>query len=159
MTPGRGGRSRPLLVGGALLAVVACTLPWGRTASAVGALPSVSYGFDGPGVLVFVAAATVLALLALPYAAGRPVPPLDGGLALVALPYAAGRPVPPLGGGLALVAPVALGAVGLVVRGVQLVGFDAIGLPDRSPGLWLATVGVALMAVGAAWALPNRPPA
>ncbi len=136
MTSARAGRARPLLVAGALVALVACALAWGRTASALGTLPSVAYGFDGPGVLVFVAAAAVLALLALPYAAGRPVPPLDGGLALAV--------------------PVALGVVGLVVRAVQLAGFGALGLPDRSPGLWLAAVGVVLMAAGAASLLPER---
>jgi hypothetical protein len=111
-------------------------LPWGRTASAVGSLPPVAYGFDGPGILVAVASAVVLALVALPYAAGRPVPPLDSALACAV--------------------PVALGAVGLVVRGVQLSGMDAVGLPDRSPGLWLAAVGVGLMAVGVASVVPER---
>ena len=136
MTPRREGRARPLLVAGALLALIGCALPWGRTASSVGMLPSVAYGFDGPGICVLIAAFAVLALLALPYAVGRPVPPLDGALALVV--------------------PVALGTVGLVVRGVQLAGFGALGLPDRSPGLWLAAVAVVLMAVGAATLLPER---
>jgi hypothetical protein len=139
MTARREGRVRLLLVAGALLALVACALPWGGTPSSVGTLPSVAYGFDGPGILVFVAAAAVLALLALPYAVGRPVPPLDGALALLV--------------------PVALGVVGVAVRAVQLAGFAALGLPDRSPGLWLAAVGVVLMAVGAASLLPERPAA
>ena len=136
MTPRREGRARPLLVAGALLALVACALPWGRTESTVGTLPSVAYGFDGPGILVFIAAAAVLALLALPFAVGRPVPPLDGALAVAV--------------------PVALGVVGLVVRAVQLAGFAALGLPDRSPGVWMAALGVVLMAVGAASLLPER---
>ena len=123
-------RREALVALGAVLAVVACALPWGTTAGGDGMLPPLSYGFDGPGLLVLVTATAVLALLALPWALGHPLPPLTGPLPLVAL--------------------IALGAVGLLVRAVQLLDLGVLGLPDRSPGFWLAALGVVVMAVGVA---------
>ena len=128
-------RPRLLVAAGAAIALVACALPWGRTAGVTGNLPVLTYAFDGPAVLVLIAAAGALALLAVAHVA-----PDAGGWAE--------RP-------LALAAVVAIAFVGLVVRSVQLLDLDAVGLPDRSPGLWLAAFGVALMAWGVARMTPE----
>ena len=129
-------RGRPVVAAGAVLALVACALPWGRTAAARGNLPPISYGFDGPAILVFIAAALTLALLALPFATADRPPLLD-------------RPV-------VLAAVLALGAVGLVIRAVQLLDLGVLGLPDRSPGFWLAALGLVLMLWGASPLLTGR---
>jgi hypothetical protein len=129
-------RSHALAAAGAAAALVACALPWGRTDAVGGNLPPLTYGFDGPALLVFIAAALVLALLALPFATADRPPLLD-------------RPV-------VLAAVLALGAVGLVIRAVQLLDLGVLGLPDRSPGFWLAALGLVLMLWGASPLLTGR---
>ena len=123
------GRGRWLASIGSALALLGCLLPWGRT-SGVGLPAASTSAFDGIGVLVFIAAVAVLALAALPYAAGDQPVALDR----------------PLSFGIAA----ALGVVGLAVRALQLLALQVLGLPDRSPGLWLAGLGMALVVWGTA---------
>ena len=63
------GRGRIIAGIGSILALVACLFPWGQTAG-IGLPPERTGAFDGFGILVFVAAIGLLALIALPYAAG-----------------------------------------------------------------------------------------
>ena len=124
------GRGRLLVAIGSVVVVVASFLPWYTIGGA--ALPALTgNAFDGAGIVVFLAAAACLALLVLPYAE-----PDDQPLDL-------DRPFI-----FALVA--VIGAIGLVLRLVQLQGMRALGLPDRALGLWLAAAGLALIAWGVA---------
>jgi hypothetical protein len=122
------GRGRVIAGIGAILTLIACFLPW-YTVGGEGGLPALtSNAFDGPGILVFLAAVGILALIALPYAAGDQ-------------PLGIDRPA-------AFVFVVSVGIAGFVVRALQLIGLEALGLPDRALGFWLAAVGLAIMAWG-----------
>ena len=124
------GRGRVIAGIGAVVTLVACFLPW-YTVGGDGGLPALSSNaFDGTGILVFLAAVGVLALIALPYAAGDQ-------------PLGIDRPV-------AFVLVVAIGVAGYLLRIVQLFQREALGLPDRALGFWLAALGLAIMAWGAA---------
>ena len=123
------GRGRLLASVGALLALLAIALPWWRVGGTPG-LPSVSgNGLSGAGIVVLLAAVLLLALVVLPYAAGDRPQPLDRAASFLAV--------------------TALAVIGLAVSVLQIFDSGGLGLPDRSPGLWLAAVGVALMGWGA----------
>lgn len=121
------GRGRLVAALGALLILAGSILPWYSTGGGSGELPArVLHAFDGSGFLSFVAALGILALVALPYAAGdRPVA-LDRWLSFGLL--------------------AALAFVGVLLWPVGLLGDLAAGLlPDRAAGFWIATVGVAIV--------------
>jgi hypothetical protein len=125
------GRGRAMATLGAILTLVGCVLPWYTTAG-VG-LPATSINaFDGPGILVFMAAIGIIAMVLLPYAAGDQRLGLDRPLAF------------------ALVA--GLGAAGLLLKIIQQAGqYELRGMfPDRALGLWVAAVGIAIIAWGTA---------
>ena len=123
------GRGRILAGIGAVLVLVGCLLPWYRVGGDGGLPPVSANGFVGPGILVWLAALAVLAIIALPYAAGDQ-------------PLAIDRPA-------SFVVVVAVGVAALALRLLQLFGDGALGLPDRAPGLWIAIVGLAVAAIGA----------
>lgn len=130
------GRGRLLASSGAVVMLIGCLLPWWTAGGS--ALPARSgNGLEGAGILVFLAAVATLALVALPYAAGdRPV--------------ALDRPA-------SFVATVVVGVVALALAVVQLLEPGGLGLPDRSPGLWLAAIGLAIVAWGAAEVVSEPP--
>lgn len=130
------GRGRLIVGIGAVLALVACLFPWGQTAG-IGLPPVKTGAFDGFGILVFVAAIALLALIALPYAAGDQPIGLD-------------RPL-----SFAIVAIVAI--VGFLLKVWQLVQDDLLGLPDRGLGLWLAGIALAIVIWGLAEMLAEGP--
>ena len=130
------GRGRFIAALGALVVLAGCLFPWGQTAG-VGLPPLRTGAFDGFGIVVFVAAVALLALVVLPYAAGDQ-------------PMALDRPL-----FFGLVA--ALGVMGYLLKVWQILGLGLLGLPDRAPGLWLAGLGVVLTVWGAA-ALLTEPP-
>jgi hypothetical protein len=119
------GRGRLVAAVSALLILVGCLLPWFTAGGSDGIPPIQGNAFEGPGILVFLAALATLALVALPYAAGDHPLAIDRWWAYAVL---------------AIVA-----AVALVVR-VAGIAADAGGmgtmLPDRAPGLWLTAAGV-----------------
>ena len=123
------GRGRQLAALAAIVIVVGCILPWWQFGAEAGDLPARSgNAFEGSGILVFFAALATIALLALPYAAGERPVWIDRPLSFVALGIVAW--------------------IGLGIRVVQLAtlpGSSAIGLPDRSPGLWLTGFGLILL--------------
>jgi hypothetical protein len=122
------GRGRLLASLGALLALLSMALPWWRVGGTPG-LPEVSgNGLSGAGIVVLLAAALILALVALPYAGSDRPQPLD-------------RPA-------SFVLATGLGVVGLAVSVLQIFDSGGLGLPDRSPGLWLAAAGMALAVWG-----------
>ena len=125
------GRSRFLAALGALIALVGCFLPWWSRGGENG-LPVLSgTGFESLGILVFAASIATLALVTLPYASERPV--------------AADR-----WSSYAIIA--AVGWLGFGYRIVDLYAvrafsFDApADVITRIPGLWLAGIGLAILA-------------
>ncbi|MGC8634055.1 MAG: hypothetical protein ACP5VP_05245 [Candidatus Limnocylindrales bacterium] len=130
------GRGRLIVGVGSIVALLACLLPWGQTAG-VGLPPLQTGAFDGFGILVFVAAIGLLALIALPYAAGDQPVPLDRPLAF----WLVG----------------AVGLVGFLLKLWQIVGDGLLALPDRGLGLWVAGIGLAIVVWGLAEMLTERP--
>jgi hypothetical protein len=130
------GRGRLITAAGAILTLVGCFLPW-YTVGGDGGLPALSSNaFDGTGIIVFLSAVAILALIALPYAAGDQPLGIDRPATFVLL--------------------VVVGMAGFAIRIVQLVGLDALGLPDRALGFWLAALGLLIMAWGAAEIVSER---
>ncbi len=109
--------------------LVASVLPWWQLGGSEGIPPIGGNAFEASGILVFLVALATLALVALPYAAGdRPVS-IDRWVSYL----------------LILVA----GLLGLALRLLDFVtgGLPLEGLrPDRAPGLWLAALGLAVLA-------------
>ncbi len=130
------GRGRLIAAAGAILTLIGCFLPW-YTVGGDGGLPALSSNaFDGAGIIVFLAAIGILALIALPYAAGDQPMGIDRPATFVLL--------------------VAVGIAGFAIRAFQLVTLDALGLPDRALGFWLAALGLLIMAWGAAEIVSER---
>ena len=124
------GRARTLVAIAAVLVLVGCLLPW-WTVGGDGALPALSgNAFDGPGILVFLAAVASLALLTLPYAAERPIG-ADRWPAYTLLVVAAW--------------------IGYLWRVFDLWGSGAFTFGDpaevftRMPGLWVVGIGLAIL--------------
>lgn len=129
--PRRFGRSRLLIAIGALVTLLGCFLPWYTVGGE--ALPAESSNaFDGAGIVVFVVAVALLAMLAVPYAARDQQQQLR------------------LEGLGPFVLLVTVGMLGLALRIFQLSGESALGLPDRALGLWLAGIGLVICAWGTA---------
>lgn len=119
------GRGRLVAGFSAVLILVGCALPWFRAGGSEGIPPIEGNAFEGPGILVFLAALATLALVALPYAVGDRPFALDRWWAFAAVALVAA------GGLLARVIAIASEAGGIAAM-----------LPDRAPGLWLTAVGV-----------------
>ena len=125
------GRSRLLAALGALIALVGCFLPWWTRGGGDG-LPVLSgTGFDSLGILVFAASIATLALVTLPYASERPVPADRwSSYAIIA----------------------AVSWLGFGYRVVDLYTLRAFSFDEpadvvtRMPGLWLAGIGLAILA-------------
>jgi hypothetical protein len=122
------GRGRLLATIGALIVLVGCVLPWySATAGNTGLTPVTTNAFSDKGIVVFMCALVVLALVSLPYAAGDKPLALDRALSYV------------------IVVLLAIGA--FAWRTLDFVLIDATGLrPDLAPGLWISAVGLVFLA-------------
>ena len=136
------GRGRTLAAVGSVLVVVGSVLPWWRL-EPEGGLPALTgNAFDGAGILVFLAGVATLALVALPYAAGDRPLGIDRPLAFAILAV--------------------LGWVGLGWRIFQLITLGAFRFDEpiqvltNGPGLWLAGIGLVMMA-RAAYLMTREP--
>jgi hypothetical protein len=120
------GAGRRLAAFASVLIVAACFLPWWQTSTELGLPPRTGNAFDGSGVLVFFAALAIIALLALPYAAGD-------------VPVGLDRP-------LSFLVTTVVGWIALIARLVDLAlaNVDAV-FPQRAYGLWLAALGLILL--------------
>ena len=68
------GRARMLAGAGAAITLVGCVLPWWTVGGGTNEITQMSgNAFDSSGILVFMAALAVIALVTLPYARERPV--------------------------------------------------------------------------------------
>ena len=119
------GSGRRLAGLASLIIIVACVLPWWQTSGELG-LQLAGNAFDGSGVLVFFVALAIIALLALPYAAGDVPVGLDRPLSFLILTV--------------------VGWIALAVRlvGLAAANFEAV-FPQRAYGLWIAVLGLALL--------------
>jgi hypothetical protein len=125
------GRSRFLAAIGALVMLAGCFLPW-WTFGGTDGLPAFSgNAFDSLGILVFAAAIATLALVTLPYASERPVPADRWST-------------------YAIIAGV--GWLGFAYRVIDLFIQRAFQFREpaevvtRIPGLWLAGIGLVILA-------------
>jgi hypothetical protein len=120
------GAGRRLAGLAAIVIIAACFLPWWQTSSDLGLPPRSGNAFDGSGVLVFFVALAIIALLALPYAAGDVPVGLDRPLSFLILTV--------------------VGWLALAVRVVDLAlaNLDAV-FPQRAYGLWIAALGLILL--------------
>jgi hypothetical protein len=130
---GGGGRFRILVLLGALAMIGSGFVPWwhsgGDRVSGVLVPESQGIGLEGPGLLIFGAAIVALVLLDIGYMRGRWGFVLDAPAVYLVL-------------GL-------VGAGALAYRGWELWSVGYLPLPQQSPGLALAAVGVALVLYGA----------
>jgi hypothetical protein len=120
------GRSRRVAGLAAVVLLIACSLPWFGTSTDAGLPPISGNAFQGSGVLVFFVGLAVIALLALPYAAGDTPVTLDRPLSFLILTVI---------GWLAL----ALRAIDLAVANVEVL------FPTRAFGLYLAALALIVL--------------
>lgn len=124
-------RSRLLAAAAAIVMIVGCVLPWWTVGGADGLPVRSGNAFASYGILVFAAAIATLALVTLPYASTRPVS-ADRWLTYAIIG--------------------ALGWFGFLARLLDLffVRAFAFGEPadalTRVPGLWVATIGLLMLA-------------
>ena len=130
---GGGRRFRFLILLGALAMIGSGFLPWwragGESVSGVLVPAQEGIGLEGPGIVIYGAAIGALVLLDIGYMRGRWGFFLDSAWTYLAL-------------GL-------VGAAALAYRGWELWSVGYPPLPQQSPGLALAAVGVALVLYGA----------
>lgn len=135
------GRGRFLVLLGAVIALVGMALPWVTYGEGVGGVltPIQGNGFDGAGILVFIACVLLLGLLTLPYASKTGTHSLDRPLSYLAI--------------------TGVGVAGLLIQMVSFFSSGHLGFPDRAPGLWLAGGGLFVICWGVGELLGERPTA
>ena len=137
-----GGRFRALILLGALAMIGSGFLPWwragGDSVSGVLVPAEEGIGLQGPGLVIFGAAIAALVLLDIGYMRGRWGFILDTPAVYLSLGV--------------------VGAAALAYRGWELWSVGYLPLPQQSPGLALAAVGVALVlyGAGAGFGAPRR---
>lgn len=126
-------RFRVMILLGALAMIGSGFLPWwragGDSVSGVQVPAEEGIGLQGPGLVIFGAAIAALVLLDIGYMRGRWGFILDTPAVYLVLGV--------------------VGAVALAYRGWELWSVGYLPLPQQSPGLALAAVGVALVLYGA----------
>lgn len=132
------GRGRTLIGVGAVLGIISMPLPW-LTAGGIVLPVRTDWGFSGAGVVMFVAAVLMLALIVLPFTTETRQVSLD-------------RPV-------VFAALLAAGIAGLALALVDLLGGEASYslTPLDAPGLWLAIVGMAVATWGVLELFAEKP--
>ena len=130
------GRGRLLITLGAIATLAGTVPPWWTVGGTV--TPAFSgNAFEGSGILVFIASLGLLALVVLPFTRREREAAIDRPSSYVLL--------------------AALGIGGFILRVLEINGMEALGLPDRAPGLWLSGAGLAIIAWGLAELLNERP--
>jgi hypothetical protein len=134
------GRGRTLIAIGAVMGILSMPLSWQKAGGVV--LPvSTDWGFSGAGVVMFLAAVLMLALIVLPYTTKTHEFVLDRPVVYLALLLA--------------------GIGGLAVAVANLIGGDAQYslTPLDAPGLWLAIAGMAVTTWGVLELFAEKPAA
>lgn len=137
------GQGRTLAALAALVIAAGAVLPWYTAGGEVGGIPALSVNAFGglAGLVTFLSALSVLALVALPYAAGDQPVGVDRWPSYLLLVLA--------------------GIAGVLVTVLQVVTGDlglAVFRPDRAPGIWITVVGLVALARAAfeIWQEPER---
>ena len=133
------GRGRTLIAIGAILGLIAMPLPW-LTVGGIVLSAQTANGFEGSGVVMFLASVGMLALIVLPYTTKTRRLAIDRPVAYLALLL------------------IALGGLGVEV--INLFNTDGNSLvPLDAPGLWLAMAGMAIATWGVLELFAERPAA
>jgi len=133
------GRGRTLIAIGAILGIIAMPLPW-LTVGGIVLSAQTANGFEGAGVVMFLASVGMLALIVLPYTTRTRRLAID-------------RPV-------AYLALLLIALAGLGVEAIDLFTTDGNSvMPLDAPGLWLAIVGMAIVTWGVLELFAERPAA
>lgn len=129
-----GGRFRLLVLGGALAMIGSGFLPWwragGEEVSGVVVPAHEGIGLEGPGIVVYGAAVLALVVLDIGYMRARRGFALDTSVTYIVIGAVAG--------------------LALVYRAWQLWSVGYVPLPQTSPGLAVAAVGIGMMLYGGA---------
>jgi hypothetical protein len=133
------GRGRTLIAIGAILGIIAMPLPW-LTVGGIVLSAQTANGFEGAGVVMFLALVGMLALIVLPYTTRTRRLAID-------------RPV-------AYLALLLIALAGLGVEAIDLFTTDGNSvMPLDAPGLWLAIAGMAIVTWGVLELFAERPAA
>ena len=132
------GRGRLLVVLGALTTLAGMIPSWWKLPRTNAAALS-GNGLEGAGIIIFLGALALLAVVTVPYATR------DGDAAI-------DRP-----GSYVLLALMAVGA--FLFRIYEISRFASLGLPTDAPGMWLSGLGLVIVVWGVADVLTERPPA
>jgi hypothetical protein len=132
------GRGRLLIAIGALVSLAGMIPSWWKLPRTNAAALS-GNGLEGAGIIIFLAALALLAVVVLPYATR------DGDSAL-------DRPASYI-----LLALMAVGA--FLFRIFEISRFASLGLPTDAPGMWLSGFGLVIVVWGVADVLVERPAA
>ncbi len=134
------GRGRSLIAVGAILAIISMPLAWQKAGGIVLDVET-DWGFSGSGLLMFVAAVAMLALIVLPYTTETRRFELDRPLVYSLL--------------------LDVSIVGLALAVAELVGGeeDYSLAPLDAPGLWLAFAAMAVITWGVLELIAEKPPA
>ncbi|MDP8904124.1 MAG: hypothetical protein M3N29_02195 [Chloroflexota bacterium] len=129
------GRGRPIIAAGGLLVMLGSVLPWWTIGGTV--TPRLTgNAFDGIGVVAFICAVLMIALVVLPYATQSGQASID-------------RPLSYL-----ILATLAVSA--FAVRALEIQTIAGVGLPQQTPGLWLTGVGLGVIVWGVGELLAER---
>ena len=132
------GRGRLLVVLGASVTLVGMVPAWWRLARTNAPALSGS-GLEGAGIIIFLTALALLAVVTLPYATRDGISSLDRPASYV------------------LLGLMAIGA--FLFRIFEISRFTNLGQPLEAPGLWLSGLGLLIVVWGVADLLSERPPA
>ena len=131
------GRGRLLVIVGSIVTLVGLVPSW-WVIERTNLPPLSGNGFQSLGMIIFLACLMLLALVVLPFTSRERESVLDRPPAYV------------------LLAVLAIGA--FLWRLYEISQFNGLGLPMQSPGLWLAGVGLLIVAWGVGDILTERPP-
>lgn len=131
------GRGRLLVVLGALVTLAGMVPSWWKLPRTNAAALS-GNGLEGAGIIIFLGALALLAVVVAPYASR------DGNSGI-------DRPA-----SYVMLALIAVGA--FLFRILEISRFTTLGLPTEAPGLWLSGFGLVLIVWGVADLLVERPP-
>jgi hypothetical protein len=133
------GRGRTLIALGAILAIIAMPLPW-LTVGGIVLSAQTANGFEGAGVLMFLAAVAMLGLIVLPYTTRTRQVSLDRAAVYLVL--------------------LVIATIGLGAEIIDLIGTEGARLmPLEAPGMWLAIAGMALVTWGVLELFAQKPAA